>query len=272
MRGFLRRNATFSILAPLAVVILALFEFVYARSHGPALDVVLGLIGFAQMVLMLSSLCVGTITLIIARPHERKAVFGRALAGICINALLLTLLLIPLIVRAFTLRGDFPTTPQGRLDRAMRELATASTEEKRFCALDDAAKESFETGNIEDARKYAAELLALAPKFQRDWNYGNAIQDGNLVAGRIALKEGHIEEAKQFLLEAGKSPGSPQMDSFGPNMSLARDLLEKGEREVVLQYFESCRKFWSMGQGDLDQWTKDVKDGRIPNFGANLVY
>lgn len=167
--------------------------------------------------------------------------------------------------------GSFPT-PQGRLDNALKRLATASREGERFYALNDAAKQSYELGKIEDARKYANELLALAPKFLKDWNYGNAIQDGNLVLGRIALKEGRVDEAKQRLLEAGKSPGSPQMNSFGPNVSLARDLLEKGERETVLQYLELCREFWKMGPRQLDQWTEDVKAGRTPEFGANLFY
>jgi hypothetical protein len=167
---------------------------------------------------------------------------------------------------------NYPFTAQGRLDAATKKLASASSEEMRFYALDDAAKESFEVGKIEDARKYAKELLALAPKYQGNWNYGNAIQDGNLVLGRIALKEGRKEEAKQYLIEAGRSPGSPQMNSFGPNMSLARDLLEKGERDVVLQYFDLCRKFWDLGHDQLDQWTKDVKAGKTPDFGANLVY
>jgi len=164
------------------------------------------------------------------------------------------------------------TTPQGRLDKAIKKLATASREEEKFYALDDAAKESFDVGKIEDARKYAKELLTLSEKFPNDWNYGNAIQDGNLVLGRIALKEGRTEEAKHYLLKAGKSPGSPQMDSFGPNMSLARDLLEKGEPDVVLEYFQLCRVFWKMGHDELDQWTKDVKAGKTPDFGANLVY
>ena len=167
--------------------------------------------------------------------------------------------------------GDLPT-PQGRLDNALKTLARASSEVEKFYALNDAAKQSYELGRIDDARKYANELLALAPKFLKDWNYGNAIQDGNLVLGRIALKEGRVDEAKQRLLEAGKSPGSPQMNSFGPNMSLARDLLEKGERETVLQYFELCREFWEMGQRNLDQWAADVKAGRTPEFGANLFY
>jgi predicted Zn-dependent protease len=176
------------------------------------------------------------------------------------------------VLLPFVLGHKFPSTPQAKLDKATKELATASTEENKFYALDDAAKQSFEVGKIDDARKYATELLTLAPKFQSNWNYGNAIQDGNLVLGRIAVREGRIDEAKQYLLEAGKSPGSPVMNSFGPNMSLAKDLLEKGEQQTVLQYFELCRKFWKMDYGRLDEWSHEVKTGKIPHFGANLIY
>jgi hypothetical protein len=98
------------------------------------------------------------------------------------------------------------------------------------------------------------------------------VQNANLVLGRIAVQEGRMDDAKHHLLEAGKSPGSPVMNSFGPNMSLAQDLLEKGERDVVLEYFELCRKFWQMDRGRLDQWGQDVKAGKTPDFGANLVY
>jgi tetratricopeptide (TPR) repeat protein len=167
---------------------------------------------------------------------------------------------------------DNSVTPAGRLKSATQKLAQAKTDEERFYALNDAAKESFVLGNTEAAGKYASNLLALLPQFPNDWNYGNAVQDGNLVLGRIAVREGRIEEAKRYLRESGKSPGSPQMNSFGPNMSLAKDLLEKGQREVVLEYFELCRKFWKMDQGQLDQWSQQVKAGKIPDFGANLVY
>ena len=163
-------------------------------------------------------------------------------------------------------------THQGRLNAALEKLANAQIEEERFYALNDAAKESFVLEKTEDARTYANELLTLLPKFPNDWNYGNAVHDANMVLGRIALKEGRLDDAKRHLLEAGKSPGSPQMDTFGPNMSLAKDLLEKGERDVVLEYFELCRKFWEMGQGDLDRWSRDVKAGKIPKFGTNLLY
>jgi hypothetical protein len=165
-----------------------------------------------------------------------------------------------------------PVTPQGRLARATNELAKAKTPQERFYALNHAAKESFVAGNTEDARKYANELMTLLPRFPGDWNYGNAVQDANLVLGRIAVKEGRIDEAKQYLIAAGNSPGSPQMNSFGPNVSLAKDLLEKGERDVVLQYLELCRRFWKMHGGQLDKWIQEIRDGKIPDFRANLVY
>ena len=104
-----------------------------------------------------------------------------------------------------------PVTPTQRLARATNELANAATTEKRFYALDGAAKESFVAGKTEDARKYADELMTMLPKFQGNWNYGNAVQDANLVLGRIAATEGRMEDAKRYLLAAGKSPGSPQM-------------------------------------------------------------
>lgn len=172
----------------------------------------------------------------------------------------------------YGLANSGPVTHEARLNRAIAAINSASSENTKFYALNDAAKESFALGHVEDARRYANELLQMAPRFERDWNYGNAIQDGNIVLGRIAVREGRIEDAKQYLLLAGSSRGSPQMNSFGPNMSLAKDLIEKGERDSVLQYFELCRKFWELPYGKLDEWERDVRAGTMPDFGANLVY
>jgi hypothetical protein len=124
----------------------------------------------------------------------------------------------------------------------------------------------------DEAKKYAEELNTLMGKYPKDWNYGNAIQDVNIVLGRLALSEGKIEEAKNHLLEAGKSPGSPQMNSFGPNMTLSRELLKKGEKDTVLKYFKLCAKFWEMDFGKLKKWTSQVEKGETPDFGANLLY
>ena len=93
------------------------------------------------------------------------------------------------------------------------------------------------------AETYSRQLLAMAPKHPDDWNYGNALFFGNLVLGRISVRRGNLPQAGEYLLAAGKTPGSPQLDSFGPNMSLARDLLVQQQRDVVLQYFMLCKHF-----------------------------
>lgn len=156
-----------------------------------------------------------------------------------------------------------------RLQAAMTKLAAASSPQQRFHALGDAAKQSFAAGKVEDARKHAQELMTLLPGFRQDHEYGNAVHDANLTLGRIAVREGRLDDAKRYLFESIRTPGAGQMD-YGPNMSLAKDLLEKGERQAVLDYFVRCKKFWNFRR--LDEWSQEVKEGKIPDFGANLVY
>jgi hypothetical protein len=156
---------------------------------------------------------------------------------------------------------------------ASNKLGKAHTESDRYLALPEAAKLAFVFGKIDDAHDYATELLTLDAKFQAEpWRNGDAVFAGNFVLGRIAVQEGHIEDAKKYLLASGKSVGSPVLGSFGPNMSLAKDLIQHEERKTVLQYFELCRKFWSVGNDKLTQWSEDVKAGNVPDFGGNLYY
>ncbi|MGZ9713661.1 hypothetical protein ACXX82_22980 [Glaciimonas sp. GNP009] len=144
--------------------------------------------------------------------------------------------------------------------------------EERFYKLGDDAKKYFKKGRLDEAKQSAEEQNTLLPQLKNNWNYGNAVQDINLVLGRIAVKQDRIADAKRYLLLAGQTPGSPQLDTFGPNVSLASDLIKKGEREVVLKYFELCRKFWKLEDGRLDKWKSAVQAGQTPDFGANLVY
>jgi hypothetical protein len=157
--------------------------------------------------------------------------------------------------------------------RAMENLAKAKSESERYLFLSEAAKLAFAFGKTEDARSYASEVLALDQKFLAEpWRNGDAAFCGNLVLGRIALQEGRFEEAKQYLLESGKSIGSPALSSFGPNMTLARELLKNGEQDAVLQFLELCKTFWGVGSEKLRQWTQDVKSGNMPDFGASIYY
>lgn len=154
------------------------------------------------------------------------------------------------------------------VDAYERSLGNIQEAEARQDILPELAKAALDAGETAKARGYAEELLKATNR--ESWNYGNAIHHGHLILGRIALREGDLNTAKEQLLAAGDTPGSPQLDSFGPNMVLAKELLEKGEKQAVLEYFKRCGSFWK--KGDLETWTREVQDGKIPEFGANLDY
>lgn len=98
---------------------------------------------------------------------------------------------------------------------------------ERFHQVQALKYQAFKADEFQQEKNLALEYLDLANSYQTNWNYGNAIHDANITLGRIALRKGKIEEAKAFLLNAGRTPGSPQLSSFGPNMILAHELLEK---------------------------------------------
>ena len=165
--------------------------------------------------------------------------------------------------------GMAPASPQEQL--AALEKKTAGLDGKAlFYKFPDLAKLAFSAGDIDKAEAYSEQLLQIAPQYPKDWNYGNAIYYGNFVLGRIAVQRGNLVQAGQYLLAAGGSPGSPQLNSFGPNEALAKELLDKGQPDVVLQYFTLCKSFWKMDYGKLDQWSAVIRAGGIPDLTNDL--
>ena len=79
----------------------------------------------------------------------------------------------------------------------------------RMHSLPKLANAAYEAGQFEEARNYASELLEKGssgdlPEFFR--NDGNAIHYGHLMLGRVALKIGDLEQAKQHLEAARRTP------------------------------------------------------------------
>jgi len=151
-------------------------------------------------------------------------------------------------------------------------ISTLPKAEDKFHMTREITPLAFNAGDPVKAGMYAKDLLIQAESMKDDWDYGNAVHTANLVLGRIALAAGDIDEAKRLLLLAGKTPGSPQLESFGPDMLFAKELLEKGEKDVVIQYFTLCSAFWKMDDGKLAQWKTEVQNNEIPDFGPNVRY
>ncbi|MEI8290132.1 MAG: hypothetical protein WCH99_11725 [Verrucomicrobiota bacterium] len=131
-----------------------------------------------------------------------------------------------------------------------------------------------------EARAMGEDMLAHLPATNA-WDYGNIIYGGNQLLGQIALREGKPKEARDFLHQAGQTPGSPQLNSFGPDNLLARDLLHHGEpadREAVLAYLDDIARFWAnpdkapssykeytvKKRQQIETWKTAIRAGNIP--------
>ncbi len=172
--------------------------------------------------------------------------------------------------------------PRGHFDQKKAELEQASTETIKLMLLAGVAKAALEAGLNEEAHSYAEQALALAgedrfrnapPVTFEIGAEGDAVAIGNLVMGRLALLEGDVKAAEKYLLLSGQIKAG-QAAFWGPNMTLALELTKLHRTENVLQYLEECRTFWREDDpfGKLYLWIAQVRDGKLPDFGANLVY
>jgi len=151
------------------------------------------------------------------------------------------------------------------------ELASKLTEDeqrKRLLRI-ELARTAFEAGETSRAVSLATEVLGELPKEKEAWARADLIHNAHLILGRAALRNGDVAEGKLQLIAAGQVDGSPVLSSFGPSMLLAKELLDKGERETVLEYFAEVGAFWKNVK--LQQWIATVKSGGIPDFGGNSM-
>lgn len=136
----------------------------------------------------------------------------------------------------------------------------------RFYALEDLIDAAYQSKDHGRAQELVHEYLQLAAIYRCNWNYGNAIHNANQILGLISLQKGDIEAAAQFLLLAGKSTGSPQLNTFGPRLVLANALLMRGKVAEVKAYLQDIRSFWESGRSKVDAWLAAIDKGDKPDL------
>jgi hypothetical protein len=136
----------------------------------------------------------------------------------------------------------------------------------RFYALEDEIKAAYERHADGEMKNLTDEYLALALTYRCNWNYGNAIHDANRYLGLMSLRNGKADEAAAFLVLSGKSTGSPQLNSFGPELDLANHLLKAGKIEPVKEYLRGIKSFWKMDNGQVDAWLSAIDHGEKPEL------
>jgi hypothetical protein len=127
-----------------------------------------------------------------------------------------------------------------------RAYRLQSHDQEKRILISQLATSALEAGEVQKAQVWALEALDDTKNAKSDWSVADSVHHAHIILGRIALRSGDLTEAKE--------------------------LLEKGERDAVIDYFQKCASFWKNDRGQLMQWAATVREGGIPNFGANLAY
>ena len=116
-----------------------------------------------------------------------------------------------------------------------------------------------------------AQALLLEHGNSSDPESGNAIYTGNLILAQAALDNGDVANAGRYLLEAAKTTGAKSIQENGPDTSVARALLQRGERDAVVEYLTRFRELWPKGSAILTRWETAIRAGRQPNFNNRAI-
>ena len=200
----------------------------------------------------------------------------RGIQVLIVSTVLLSTLSLSMTI-AFGQRGADPKSAAKYLSAHEVELNETPEPHKRIHLLMYLTPAAFAAGDNEKARTYATELIGLGESLRYKIAgfgpslYSDARHIGNTILGLQALAASDVANAREHLLASGNVPGSSVLKSFGPNMQLAKQLLESGEREAVTQYLDYCAQFWELDSGRLDRWKATIKQGVVPQFGSNLT-
>jgi len=189
--------------------------------------------------------------------------------------------------------GGGSTLPPLQLLGAWKQACATLEKAAQAAPKDDTVREALELArqgfvaacleagrNLDDAQVAARQLLAHTRT--NGWNYGNVVYETHSALGRIALRKGDRATARQELRAAGRTPGSPQLNSFGPQFTLARQLLEQGQpadREAVVAFLDDVMQFWAnldkapayrrdgvlKQRQKIESWKEEIRAGKIPS-------
>ena len=107
--------------------------------------------------------------------------------------------------------------------------------------LETLSSSAIEVGELDLASSFATELVHDFGQSIDDFDYDEVAHIANINLGKVELRRGNTDKAKEFLLIAIRAPlRKPNNHLRDPDMSLAKELLEEGAKEAVLQYLGLC--------------------------------
>lgn len=163
------------------------------------------------------------------------------------------------VQEVLSLKPD-PEREQKRWEAAQVKLAdpkTASLED-----LSDGIQRAVQLDHREQAVGWSKRLLERTSLGKPDWNTGNLQYLAHQSLGEMAGRAGDFALAGQELLASARVPSSPQLSSFGPGVQLAGELLQRGQKDVVLEYLELCQALCPTRKVEFAHWAEQVRAGK----------
>lgn len=199
----------------------------------------------------------------LGHPEEAEALLRRAAAREPTSYRWRTAIAWNLFRRAA--EAEEPGQRRAHARAAIAELAQAleltSTDRELLDIRLDLTRVAVQAEDWELVREVAERVLRENETCERTFQYGNAIHWPNIALGHAAMAHDDLASAAEYLVRAGKTPGSPQLNSFGPDRDLARAILQRGERPAVLTYLADCARFWSGREALLAKWRDAIARG-----------
>lgn len=160
----------------------------------------------------------------------------------------------------FGIPGEQIDDPAARaIEEYGKVLELTNAPAARQSLAGDMAQDAFKVGDFSAA-------AALAKIYLQSQDRA-ALQRGNTILGRVALRSGDVRAASQYLMDSAGPAAARDISVSGPTLILAKELLDHGERDTVVEYLEKCVPLWPRGQDALQIWIADIKRGSTPNFG-----
>jgi tetratricopeptide (TPR) repeat protein len=165
-----------------------------------------------------------------------------------------------------------PTAATEKYSAAIAILDKEATGDSRFEALANYVNAAINAERFEEAERSAKDILHEAHAVKPAVDGGYALHEAHSLLGLLALKKGNFALAKEHFRQAAQVPTSPRLRALGPNMSLAKALLEKGDCDDVLDYLQSISKLWNddLAKKSSSEWMSNIASGQMPDFKGNL--
>ncbi len=150
---------------------------------------------------------------------------------------------------------------QGRAE----DILPKASEADRWYLLPLEMDREFRRGNLDATEKYAREYLTMAAKDQSHVLYTRAMFNANMQLGKVSMRRGDLRRAGEYMMSALRIPESDEIKYMQFDMTLARTLVDAGQRDIVARYLDRCAEIAMKGE-QYKRWADDIRQGINPDL------